>query len=658
MTKKWRFILIGLIVVSSLMAFYLGWERHQVEEANKQVDLVLDWTQVKDLAGREGLTEEAVLKQFKGDISGVLFKESTLNDLVVSGAVLLRTGAELLWEMQAATGNGRLPVQNAQAAEIHSDWTYLIFQNPEDMARVESNLALKLNGAEPQVMSYYLQTTQGAIPVLGTSLKWKDLSNLGVGFEKDEFDLVHSLGLNIIPQIRYWRDVTEKDLKALLGQFEDLPLSAVFFNDNDLPGIGLPGARQSEALSNLAEQIDALGVPLGMVEFFPQKGLATVANFMEKNLVRMHSIPEKEMPVMSQSRALDRYTLAATDRDIRVLLVRFFPELGLKENGLYLTELRTSLEGEGFQLGKPEPFGALPVSRINLLVLGLGVAAGGMLLLDILKFRRLGLILGACGYLGFVGLLGLGEIGMARKAMALMAVLIFPILSVTVFLDEKPAGVGKAIWLLIKMTLVSLIGALLMVGLLADRSFMYTLDQFMGVKLAHLIPILSILIVFWFLKGYSRKSWNKVQKLLDYPVTVKYVILLGILAVVLLIYIMRTGNEGAAVSAWELALRARLDDILAVRPRTKEFLIGHPLMLLMLYLGYKDKYLPILAVAIIGQVSLVNTFAHIHTPVVISIMRTFNGLWLGILLGLTLIMVVKIAKKAVERFQLTIDKEE
>ena len=467
--------------------------------------------------------------------------------------------------------------------------------------------------------------------------------------------MVRSLGLNTIPQIRFWLDVSEKTCRLFWPVSGHASFSRVF-NDNNLP-VGLPIPRQSEALSNLADRIKELGVPAGMVEFFPQKGLTTLANFMDKDLVRMHSIPENEMASMSQNRALDRYTLAVTDRNIRVILVRFFPEMGLKDTSLYLSELRTSLEDEGFQLGKPEAFGSLPFSRIYLFIIGLGVSAGGVLLLDLLKFRKLGLVLGIIGFSGFTALLGLGEIGMARKAMALMSVIIFPVLSVTVFLNHKPAGVGKAIWLLIKMTVVSLVGALLMVGLLADKSYMYTLDQFMGVKLAHLVPILSILIVFWFLKDYSRKSWKKVINFLNYPVTVKYVVLLGALAVILLIYIMRTGNESAAVSAWELALRARLDDLLAVRPRTKEFLIGHPLMLLLLFLGYRDKYLPILAIGIIGQVSLVNTFAHIHTPLVISLVRTFNGLWLGIILGLLLIGLVKIGKRVWDRIQLIVDKE-
>jgi len=655
LSKWWRLVLIGAISISILMAFYLAWERHSVEQANKQVELVLDWNQVKELAGRENISEEALLNRFKDNITGVLFKETTLNDLRTNGSVLIKSGTEMLWDMQSGTGDGRLQVQNVSAGEIHADWTYLIFSDRDDMTRVSSNLTLKLGDKEPEVVSYYLQTPQGAVSVLGTSLTLKDLTNLGIGFDQDDFTLVKSLDLNIIPQIRFWRNVTREDMGTVFGQFQDMPVSAVFFNDGDLPGVGLPAPRQSEALQNMADQIEALEVPAGIIEFFPQKGIGTLSNFMEKNLVRMHSISEKEMAsTMTQSRALDRYTLAASERDIRVLLVRFFPEMGLHDTGLYLTELKTSLADEGFELGNPQTFGTMPFSRIYLLVLGLGVAAGGTLLLDILGFRKTGFVLGALGFLGFMGLLVLGHIGIARKGMALISVIVFPTLSVTACLGNESTGMRNAIWLLLKMTLISLIGALLMVGMLADKSFMYTLDQFMGVKLAHIVPVLVIMVIFWILKSPAGNPLKKIMKVLDYPVTVKYVVLLAFLAFVLLVYIMRTGNENAAVSAWELTLRARLSDLLSVRPRTKEFLIGHPLMLLLLYLGYKDKYLPILAVAIIGQVSLVNTFAHIHTPLVISLLRTFNGIWLGIVLGLVLIGAIKIGKRIIDNLQLSI----
>ena len=98
--------------------------------------------------------------------------------------------------------------------------------------------------------------------------------------------------------------------------------------------------------------------------------------------------------------------------------------------------------------------------------------------------------------------------------------------------------------------------------------------------------------------------------------------------------------------------RNALRKILGVRPRTKEFLIGHPLMLMMLYYGYKEKYFPLLLGAVIGQISLVNTYAHIHTPIMISLIRSFHGIWIGIIGGVILILMVNWIIKLGRRWNL------
>ncbi|WP_089609321.1 DUF5693 family protein [Dehalobacterium formicoaceticum] len=655
MNKGWKWVLIGAILAGMLMAGYVAWARNGVEQANKEITAVLDWKQVKELAARENIPEQEVLEEFRGKITGVLFKETTLNDLKAKGDLLFKTGIEMKWDLRTGASQGLKLKENDQEEEIQEDWTYLVFADEESMERVQRNLSLKLADQNPQLLSCYLQTPQGVMPVLGTSLSLNDIILLGVGFEEEDLSLVRSVGLQIIPQIRFWRNVTEESLEVVFGQFQDMPVSAVFFNDREVPGIGLPIHRQKEALKAIAHQIEGLHVPLGMIEFLPQKGISMVGQYLEKNMVRMHSIGEAEMLTTTQSQAVERYTLAAAERDIRVLLVRLIPGMGIKDLNNYLAELKTSLEDKGYQLGYAQGFGSLPFSRLYLALIGLGVTAGGMLLLEQLKLRRLGLLLGALGFIAFLGLLFIGEISIARKAMALMSVIIFPTLSVTLCLGEKSSGLGNTILQFIKMALISWIGALLMVGLLGDKTFMYTLDQFMGVKLAHVVPLFLIVLIFYVFKSSTMHPLKKAGQVLDYPIAVKHVILLGILGIVLLIYLMRTGNDSGTVSAWELALRSGLGDLLAVRPRTKEFLIGHPLMFLLIYLGYRDKYLPILVVGMIGQVSLVNTFAHIHTPIVISLLRAFNGLWLGILVGLLLIGLIKVGQKLMVKIQTAIE---
>ena len=128
------------------------------------------------------------------------------------------------------------------------------------------------------------------------------------------------------------------------------------------------------------------------------------------------------------------------------------------------------------------------------------------------------------------------------------------------------------------------------------------------------------------------------------PMRVWHLVGMAAGAVVLLLLLLRTGNDpGVGVSPLELKIRAIMDRVLYVRPRTKEFLVGHPAMLLALWAGLAGRrrlWVPLLLVGAIGQVSLLNTFCHIHTPLTLSLIRAGNGMLLGILLGAVLVWVV------------------
>jgi hypothetical protein len=109
------------------------------------------------------------------------------------------------------------------------------------------------------------------------------------------------------------------------------------------------------------------------------------------------------------------------------------------------------------------------------------------------------------------------------------------------------------------------------------------------------------------------------------------------------VVLLRSGNEpGFGLSGAELRFRETLERALGARPRQKEFLVGHPLLLLSFFLlvrGRSRGMWAALAAATLGQASMVNTFCHIHTPLTMSLLRTFNGLWAGALVGLIAIAV-------------------
>ena len=101
----------------------------------------------------------------------------------------------------------------------------------------------------------------------------------------------------------------------------------------------------------------------------------------------------------------------------------------------------------------------------------------------------------------------------------------------------------------------------------------------------------------------------------------------------------RSGNQSDITpSSFELALRSHLTSILSVRPRFKEFLIGFPALMLVPALIAADRrrtfgWLFVLAIGM-GLGDVVDTFSHLHTPLVISVLRIVNGAVLGAIVGI------------------------
>ena len=101
-------------------------------------------------------------------------------------------------------------------------------------------------------------------------------------------------------------------------------------------------------------------------------------------------------------------------------------------------------------------------------------------------------------------------------------------------------------------------------------------------------------------------------------------------------YLLRSGNYLLfQFPVLDGALRLSLEDLLVVRPRTKEFLIGYPFLMMAYYFvdrGFSRKWLWVLN--LLGSVSLIsmlNTFAHIHSPIMLSLYRSFLGIILGVI---------------------------
>ncbi|MEW6726552.1 MAG: DUF5693 family protein [Bacillota bacterium] len=620
------YALTAAVILAAVAAgCWLARERIGIERGFNQVEIAVFYDEAAFMAAAEGRPFSEVLAELKeAGVTTVFFKEPSLEEGRVGGLFEVCRGSELV----------RYPAIGPAVGQVSPGSTCLVIWNRDTFRQMQELMRTRLPGA------VFIEDTGG--PYLAVlPVPFAQLKDMGTGFPREPLQEVADAGLRTVVQVRSWKGATPESIAALGEYLRDIPgLSAVAFNDLSLPGF-------PAYIDELAGALEELGVPVADIEFYPQVGLKNLGSRLAQRTVLTHTIAVEEMPKYDVRRAADRYVLAATERNVRLLVVRLFfdPAAGgtgvLAENAAFLSGIATRLEAEGLTLGTASrmPGWNYPL-WLNFLV-GLGVIAGGVLLLDRLGFRRLGLVLGTAAALGWAAM-SYGGAAAGAKLMALGAATVFPTLSVITFVRPQGTSPWQSLLRLAAATGLSLVGAVLLVGALAGTRYMLKLDAFSGVKLAHLLPLLLVALYFAFLLPSGRRLADlkqQVESMLNQPILVKFAVACAILAAFGLVYLLRTGNDaGTLVLPLELKVRAFLDQALAVRPRTKEFLIGHPLLLLLFYTGYRNaRYLVLVLLAAIGQISAVMTFAHLHTPLEISLIRVFNGLWLGALIGLVLI---------------------
>lgn len=244
--------------------------------------------------------------------------------------------------------------------------------------------------------------------------------------------------------------------------------------------------------------------------------------------------------------------------------------------------------------------------------------------------------------------------------------MIFPVLAVTRQLDcwrEREPYRGSSLRRilvdglggLVVTTLLAIIGGFYIGGILGDIRFMLEMEIFRGVKLTFVLPLVLITMVYVvryhpFAAESINGPWGmyrQLKRILDYPVQLKTLALVGLGVVAAWIFVGRSGHTaGIPVPGIEIKVRAFLEDTLYARPREKEFFIGHPAFFLAVVALYRQwprilHYLLVVAITI-GQGSLVETFCHIRTPIYMSFVRGIHGLWLGAALGVLAVIAVQV----------------
>lgn len=626
--------------------------RWGAEAKHKSVEIVLDaeslvrWKEsLEDL----GVHLDARLKAAKVD--ALALAESHIEDLSDSGEVVIRTDSEFQLDLDSkALGTLRLQDESALTERVGQGGTFLVFRKP-----LISELVL----AQWRVLFGPDVVLLADGRVAWFPLPKRSLRSIGMGFDDVKAKEITDRGYNLWLRVENREGLTEEKLKGLYAQWGKIEgVEGVIFGGGLNEALGYP-----DLLEESAAELRRLGWKVGYIELSErsqQKGIETTVRELADRTVRVMAVSPAHQAKLSPYRVQGMYSLGARERNIGVLYVRPYAVPGrpeLDEEFIFglATELEQSGEASTFSPAQSGP--SLP------LAVALAVAGGALalLLLDQLQLKYRGwwwafpaiLVVGTV----LADLVGKGVL--MRSLLALAIAVAAPLYAFLLWVypvlvrPSKASGPADGLRLLLLCSLASLSGGVFLAALLSDTTFLLGLDRFRGVKLLTLGTPLLIVAAYIY-RYYSREQMMAGLK--SY-IAVYQALFAGGLLLVLGVLYLRTGNDaGAAASDSERALRVALDRFLGVRPRFKEFLMAHPALVLAPLAARQAGFLPSLLFVLmagIGQAGIVDTFAHVHTPLQVTIIRVLLGVMLGAVFGVMANWVVEriLSKRSQQNFR-------
>ncbi len=607
--KSSKFFL--LLAVLTLAACLLSvTKRIRVENLNRDVLVATEMDNLQSLAAAQGITiEEALTRLQKVGLNGIVIPEETIGDILLDGKAQL----------------SGLTVQH------ESQMTSLTIQDSDTLKRVVKGLAIRFGKL---VQSTSLREGRLALPAVDSAT----LRATSIGIDPQMAALGKKHNLMIIGRFSNPIGTNSKAIAETLKWAGESGVRIFLAQGEQVLG-------RRDSLDVTKDAIIANNMLYASPEFAKLGGDPEMLGKIPERSVRLHSAQTAELDKLSEDGALERYLKAAKERNMRILLVRNISQasdLPLDAFGDFVARLSDGLVKKGLTIGEPVPYQDPEVSRVVKILIGVfGGLSAAWVAIQMFGEKR-GLIVGGLG-----GLLILAGSMMTRgtglEASALLLSMVFPIGSYYWLKQEKPnAYVG-----LIGMVFLSMIGGFCVAGLMNSVPFYIRGDAFSGVKISVFLPIAIVGIV-------AFADFNNFKESMKEPITWGAAGIGVIILSALVLMMLRTGNDNPnTVSGGELAFRGILEQILPVRPRTKEFILGFPALFFGLFILHAAKYDPknlgkfsgwvslCIMLGVVGLTDSVNTLCHLHTPVMVSFLRDIIGLVIGGVIGLTAWLLLK-----------------
>lgn len=650
---KLRKALVILIAISAILSIFIDAGRFKVENDYNTVELVADLYSFNDLAASTGIDINSVLQDMKkSGLNGVAVPEVTLEKLQQAGKISLSLlkDAENLNILTSNSGNTALSQYIKSLNDVekkqYGDFIVVTTKDKNTYEFLKGALIKRLPADRLKI----LEVNSDYAFVINEP---RDLFiTQGLGFDENDLKLVKSLGFDIIPRIENFNGIKDNDIENYIGLLKRYDVKTVIFGGNEVLG-------NSEKISYAASLFKKNNITVGIIDVPMgkklQEGMEKFAKFTGYRGAKVYGLSNGETQKYDVSGIVDRWYRGILERNIRIIYIRAkvddfkTADYNIKQNQTMIEDISKLIGKAGLKVDLVEPLQELHQTKAVETIFGIGVVAGGVLLLELLGLGDLAILIIAIVGLAATVLVLLSRFNdLGIKIIALAASIIFPSLGIGYFIDrcseilEKKNGrfVFNSLKIFINSALISSVGAVLIAAIMADSKYMLKLDYFRGVKFSFVLPVLFYLVYFTIkiFKVNSIKGFiNSTVRILNTNIKIWHVLAASLAGVIAVLYISRTGNNPViAPTSIELKMRDFLEHTIVARPRTKEFLIGDPALILTVYAAFKKSkaWTFIMGIfASIGMLSIANTFSHIESVLRIAAERTIIGWVLGAAIG-------------------------
>ncbi|MDR3353425.1 MAG: DUF5693 family protein [Synergistaceae bacterium] len=394
----------------------------------------------------------------------------------------------------------------------------------------------------------------------------------------------------------------------------------------------------------LAGTLKENGISVAQAEFLRQIGSAELFRAMLPEVIPLHSLVRDELIArrLSRDQVVERMVRAVHERSIRLVLVRPYDIYNSGKLPVFIEDVGRicdALRQRGYSFRWPKPLEMLRVSKLG------SMAVATIFLVCFSSFARRYFragkpfvsVIQAGAFVIFAAILGIvlwREPSAAKFLGGFCAAFVATEAAIRSLDNYERPFAG----LLAGLVIVTAGGLCIAAGY-GSTAAMLRIEPFSGVKLTLLLP--PVLILANDLK--NRVHPESLADIMVRPPIWGELMLAGALIAAAMVLALRSDNV-SFVPGWEIRFRDALERALWVRPRTKEFLVGYPCLIIYYALvrrGWAVRFREVFRLgSSLAFASAANTFCHFHTMLPLTMVRVVNGWWLGILVGFIALVLI------------------